>query len=121
MPRTLIAAFTPPGPFPGSVGAGSLTVAPTPADTTNYNKTPLTGREVLIAINTTGSAHNVTVTSAPDEKGRTEDITSYSLEALEVMVFDFHGGINGWQQSDGNLYYQADNAGVLFIVLQLNE
>jgi hypothetical protein len=45
-----------------------------------------TGRELLLVQNTTAGALTITVTSTPDDKGRSGDITSYSVGANGFSV-----------------------------------
>lgn len=119
MARTNIATQVPVGPFPagGAVSAGALKVNFAAADVSNHNKSSFTGKEILLVWNTDTGAHNLTLTSAPDEHGRSSDIASYSIPAGEVHAFSFRGGAVGWQQSDGNVYYQADDVSVKFAVI----
>jgi hypothetical protein len=85
----------------------------------------LTGNEIVIALNTdTGATHTVTVTSAPDAEGRTSDITA---DIVPVCVGTTPGvrvyqrfPLNGYLQTDGSLYFEANSALIKFIVLQLN-
>src|ERR1041385_6952722 len=102
MARTNIGAQTPVGPFPagGSVSAGALKINFTAADVSNHNKAPYTGKEVLLVWNTDSGSPNLTLTSAPDEHGRSGDITSYAVPAGEIHEFSFRQGASGWQQSD---------------------
>jgi hypothetical protein len=119
MARTKLTPVTPLGPYIASAGSGALDLTETAADTTNLNAFPITGREILIAHNTDTAAHTITLTTAPDEKGRTDDIATYSIAAGKVSCFNYRGGLNGWQQSDGNAYLQASDPTVKFCVLLL--
>jgi hypothetical protein len=91
------------------------------ADTTDSESVPLTGAELVIAHNTdTTDAHTVTISSiASDDLGRTGDI-SYSLGADEYAVFGPFG-LDGWRQSDGDLYFAAAAADVKFAVVEITE
>jgi hypothetical protein len=122
MPRTNIAAQTPVGPFPagGAVSAAALKITLTAADTSNQNKAPFSGKDVLLAYNSDTGSHTITITSAPDEHGRSADISSYSIPAGEIHMFSFRQGGAGWQQADGNIYFQANDATVKFAVLAIN-
>ena len=89
------------------------------ADASLKNYTPLTGREFLVAWNTDGATpYTVTVSSVANPKGRTRDITAYSLAAGEKAVSPVFP-LTGWQQTDGNLYFEANNAAVKFAVCRL--
>lgn len=122
MPRTSINPITPMGSRPTlPLSAGSATFAPTAADVANQNAAAFSGttaRLLVIAQNTDATPRNVTITSAPDGLNRTGDITTYSLAAAGIAVFGPFER-NGWQQSDLNLYFSADNALVKFIVIPL--
>jgi hypothetical protein len=114
----MINAQTPLGPYPGTVGAGALAITMTAADTTNNNAFALSGKEVLIVENSGASPYTLTIHSTPDASGRTGDITTYSIAANSVAAFNFRGGVQGWQQSDGNCYIDGSNAALLFAVLR---
>lgn len=87
------------------------------ADTTNNNETPLTGKEQIFARNTGGSAHSVTITSTNDALGRMGNITE-SLAAGEMKRYGPFSLDKGWIQTDGKLYFQADDAEVEFAVVR---
>lgn len=118
MPRTAVTPFTPLGPYPagGTVSALALDVAWTAADVGNSNKCIYTGKEVLLVWNTDASGHHFTLTSEPDEHGRSADITSYAIAAATVSMFNLRAGLAGWLQADGNFYFSADNALVKFAI-----
>ena len=119
MSRTALTPHTPVGPYPTSVGAAALNIAETASDASNGNYVAnMTGREVVIARNTDSGAQTVTFTSAPDEKGRTSDITAYSIGAGLIAYFSFRGGTTGWQQSNGQLYIDTSSALVKLTCLQ---
>lgn len=119
MPRVTIAAQTPVGPHPSlPVAANALDLAFTAADATNKQQTPLTGPVLLLWRNTGVGARTVTITSAPDGKKRTGDITAFSVGAGESGGF-LISNTEGWLQSDGNLYYEAEHAEVVFAVVKL--
>lgn len=92
----------------------------TAADTSNKNSFPLTGREVVIAHNTGASAYTVTITSVDDRYGRSEDISAESIAAGDIRVYGPGLALEGWQQTDGSLYLEANNAAVKFGVLRLS-
>jgi hypothetical protein len=112
MSFTAIAPVTPVGPYPagGVVGATALNLVETACDTVNGNSFIMTGHEVLLLHNTDASAHTVTLSSASDSKGRSGDITTYSIPANTIAVFDFRGGLEGWQQSDGTVHFTGVSA-----------
>lgn len=121
MARTNITAHAPLGPYPagGSVAPGALDVTKTAADVSNKNSFTATGAEVLYAENTDTVTHTITITSTPDERNRTADVTAYTLAANGgVSRFDFRGGLVGWKQNDGKVYFEANDATVKFWVEQ---
>lgn len=110
LPKTLI---------PSDVGlTAGTTIVFTAADVPNLNSFPLTGSELIIARNSDTASHNVTVSSAPDASGRKQDIALDPIPAGGFKVYARTPAV-GWRQSDGNLYLAADNALVLFAILQL--
>lgn len=119
MARTLLAATAikkVKGPNPGTVIAGDLTVAPAAADVANGNNYVPATNDVLHAINTHASSpFTITLTSAPDERGRTGDIATYNLVAGDVITFNY-GDLIGWLQSDGTIWINAANAAIKFWV-----
>jgi hypothetical protein len=121
MARTNISTQSPLGPYPagGSVSAAALDLAWTAADATNHNKFKFSGSDVVLVWNTDSGSHNLALTSAPDEHGRSADIASYAVGAGKISLFDFRNGAAGWKQSDGNVYLQADDATVKFAVLSI--
>lgn len=122
MARTNIADQTPVGPYPagGTVSAGALDLVWTAADTSNDNEALLSGKEVLLVWNTDTASHNLTITSAPDEHGRSSNIASYAVGAGVISAFSFRGGNAGWLQSDGHAYFQGDSAMLKFAILTIN-
>lgn len=120
MPRTSIAVVTPKGPYPDfPIAALSMSAAGVAADVANKNQFPYSGREIIIARNSGGTANTVTLTSNPDEHGRSGDITAYSIPAGDVFVFNAIGGLDGWKQADGMFYLEASNVAVLFTIVSL--
>lgn len=108
------------GPFPSlPVSANALDITFAAADATNKEQFALTGREILVAQNTGAGARTITITSVADNKGRTGDISTYSIGAGETAVFSFFGDVTGWLQSDGMVYIEAEHAEVEWAVLRL--
>lgn len=120
MPRTTITPITPLGPYPSlPVAANALDIAYTAADVANKNQVLFNGPKLILARNSHATMpYTVTLTSKVDSRNRGGDITTYSLEAGDVMAFKIDNA-EGWQQSDGYLYFEASNASVLFAVLNL--
>jgi len=93
----------------------------TAGDVANGNDFACTGRELILVQNTDGATpYYVTISSVVDEKGRTEDIDEYSLAAGDFARFSV-GLTNskGWQQSDGKINIDVENAAVEIAVLRL--
>ena len=122
MSRTNIAVQAPVGPYPagGVVSALALDLAWTAADVSNHNEFLFSGKEILLVWNTDTASHNLTLTSAPDEHGRTADVTTYAVAAGVISAFSFRGGSAGWLESDGHVYMQGDNAMLKFAILSPN-
>ena len=121
MARTTIAPIAGPGPY--ATSGVEIQAAATAADVANGNTTPHGGRGLLlIAFNTDGAnPHHVTVTSTPDERGRTGDVTADTVAASSAKVYGPFP-TNGWKQAtDGGLYFSADSATVHFAVIQLDQ
>lgn len=106
------------GPF-DAVTAGSLHFTWT-AGVTGGDTVTLTGREIILAWNSGASPYTVGFTSQVDEKGRTGDITAYSLAAGEFMCFT--GGLTnspGWKPSSQLITITPSNVAVKWAVLKL--
>lgn len=116
-----MAALTPvviKGPFEAIAANGAdFTFA---AGATTTDTFACTGRQILLAFNSGGSDYTVTISSVDDEKGRSEDITTYSLAAGEYAVFGV-GLTNeqGWKQTNGTIIVDVENAAVKWAVLTL--
>jgi hypothetical protein len=117
--RVAIAAQDALGAFPTiPLTVTSADLIETAADATLKQSTVLTGRELIIAHNTGAGARTVTFTSVADERGRTGDITTYSIGAGKIAVFGPFTRA-GWMQSGGLIYYEAEHAEVKFGVIRL--
>lgn len=120
MSRTTLTPVTPLGPFPAlPISANGLDLTFTAADVTNKNQVNFNGPKLILARNSDATTpYTVTLTSKVDNRNRTGDVTTYSLEAGDIMAFRIDNA-EGWQQSDGYLYLEASNASVLFCVINL--
>lgn len=121
MPRLAVTPKVLPGPYPTlQPGAGTLTVteaAPgVAADGISFPIVP--GKQVLIARNTNAGAQTVTITSVVDARGRSGDITTYSIAAGGIAAFGPFE-YEGWRQSDGSVWAVGSHIDVKFVVLQL--
>jgi hypothetical protein len=119
MSRTALTAQTLKGPYPvgGTVSATQLDVTEAASDASNGNSFPFSGKEVLLLHNTDSGAQTVDLTSASDARGRSADIAGYSIGAGKIAMFDFRGGLDGWLQVDGNVYFKTSSALVKAAVL----
>ena len=118
MARTLLTPIAIKGPYPGTAGALALDFAFTAADVANGNAFKLTGKEILL-VSCPAVGYTITLTSVADNRKRTADITAYAVGIGLYSAFNFLGGLEGWLQTDGNVYIAGSNAGILFAVLQL--
>jgi len=120
MARVTMTAVTPLGPYiTGQPAANALDLTFTAADATNKQQVAFNGPKLILARNGHATtAYTVTLTSKADNRGRSQDVTTYSLEAGDVMAFKIDSA-EGWQQTDGYLYFEASNASVLFCVVNL--
>lgn len=101
--------------------AGDLLV-PMACDTVNTNSLVITGREVLIAVNTDTVPHTFTLTSIADHLGRTGDITTYSVPAMAANVPGVAAiqlsQLEGWKQADSTVTATSSHADLTFGVLR---
>jgi len=114
VPQTILAPFAAVG-----VGAADFTFAA--GTLTDGDTFVCTGREILLVTNTeVADAKTITITSVDDEKGRSEDITTYSLAAGDFAVFGV-GLTNdiGWKSSAGTIRITVSAASVKVAVLRL--
>jgi hypothetical protein len=78
-----------------------------------------TGREIILVQNANVGAQTVTVSSVADPNmKRTGDITTYSVGASEFACFGPFP-VDGWRQTDGNMYLAATATDVKFAILRL--
>lgn len=120
MARTSITPVSVIGPYPAlQPAANALDITLTAADVANKNQAAVAGsRQILLAFNSGVGAHTVTISSAADDKNRSGDITVYSVGASELMAFTLKSP--GWRQSDGKLYFEANDAEVKFAVINID-
>lgn len=114
MARTAITAIAVPSAYTGGV-VGTFTAL----DPANKNSLRITGQEILIFNNTNVGAQSITISSVADEYGRTKDVTK-SMDASSYYVFGGRGcPLEGYQQADGCLYFEAASADVKVMALTL--
>jgi hypothetical protein len=107
-------------PF-AAVGAGAADFTFAASTLTDGDTFVCTGREILIVTNTeVADAKTITITSVDDEKGRSEDITTYSLAAGDFAVFGV-GLTNsqGWKAAAGTIRITCSAVTVKVAVLRL--
>ena len=108
------------GPFE-SVAADAADVTMTAAST-GADVFPCTGREIILVQNSHATnPYTVTISSQVDEKGRTGDITTYSLAAGEIAAFGV-GLTNspGWKNtSTGQITITGSNAAIKIGIIKL--
>ena len=119
MAETAVTVQSLTAPF-AAVTAGSADFVFAASDSVNGNSFVCTGRELLLMENDSGGALTVTITSVDDEKGRSEDITAYSLADGDRAVFGI-GLTNekGWKTSSGLCIFTASAVGLKYAVLRL--
>jgi hypothetical protein len=119
MAETVLTVQDVKGPFE-TIAANGADFTFAAADTSNGNEFVCTGRDLVLVYNSGGSTYTVTITSAADEKGRSGDITTYSLSTLEFAVFGVGlTNAKGWKQTDGTIVLTASNAAVKFAILRM--
>ena len=116
MARQTVTVTTMLGAYGDYSVANAADIVWTQADTSNYEEFLMREGDILLVKNTGGSAYTFTVTSV-DLFGRTGDVSAYSVGAGEQAAF---GPLKfaGWKQSDGKLYFQANNTAIYFGVLR---
>ena len=119
MAITPITIQTVEGPF-AEIAAGEADVTLAAGDAVNGNSMAVTGKEVLLAHNSSGGALTMTITSVIDEKNRTKHITDYSLAAGDYAVFLVGMTMSkGWKQTDGTILVDVAAADILLAALKL--
>jgi len=106
-------------PFPVTpLTANSADIVFTALTVTEGDTFVCTGREVILIKNGTGT-NTLTISSSDDEKGRAEDITSYSLAAGDFAMFG-QGLTNsqGWK-TGGKIKMTPSSAEIKAAVLRL--
>ena len=119
MARQSHTALSAVGPKTNAYSADAANLTMTAADTSNNEQVTHTGKILLFAHNTGASARTITISSLADERGRTGNITTYASAAGEYHVFGPFD-LEGWEQTDGKLYFQGSHAEVKFGVVDLS-
>lgn len=120
MARAAVTPVSVIAPF-AAVGAGLADFTFQAANATDKEYFVCTGRELVIAYNSDPTnPYTVTITSVDDEKGRSEDIATYSMAAGDYAVFGVGlTNTKGWKQTSGQVYLEASNAAIKFAVLRM--
>lgn len=119
MARTAITVQDVVGPFT-AVTAGDLDVTFGASDAANGNTIASNGRVLIIAENTDVGAQTITIDSVADEKGREDDITTYSMAADDFIAVAV--GLTtsqGWLQSGSVIHIDTSDNGVEVCALRL--
>lgn len=115
---TVITVQTVKGPF-DTIAANGADFTFAAGTITDGDVFTCTGRELLLFYNTSGT-NTVTITATDNDKGRSEDITSYSLGAGEFAVFGV--GLTqkkGWMNSSKQIRLTVSSANITVAVLRL--
>ena len=100
----------------GSLAALSLDKTFTAADTSAGNSFLSSGRDLLIIYNSDGSAHDVTLHSAPDDEGRSVDVV-YNV-GIGVYSFIEINSASIFVQPNTNLVsFSCASSAVRFLVV----
>ena len=118
MPRITHTAQVPLGSIGDYTVADAADLTYLAADTSNFEQTLSTGKEMIIARNVDAAPHTVTVNSVNDPFNRTKDITAYSIGAGETAIFGPFDR-TGWRQTDANIYFEGDNVNIEFAVVRI--
>lgn len=115
MPRQTLVKTTAPGSYSGAWAA----VTWTPAIVADKEQIAITGRELLLIRNTSADTpYYVTIESVNDRFGREEDITQVDIAFGATVVWG-PVALEGWQQTDGFLYLEAENTAIEYAVVAL--
>jgi len=103
---------------PGFWSTTGLAVTMTVADVGAGNETAAVNDVLLIARNSHATnPFTVTITSAADQYGRLGNVAAQSLVAGEIRIFRLT--MHGWADVNGKYLFSANNAAILFGVVQL--
>lgn len=119
MPRILHTAIVPKGAYGDYSVANAADYTYLAADTSNKEEVVLTGKELLLVRNVHATTpFTITINSVDDQFNRKEDVTTYSLGALEFAMF---GPFlqPGWRQTNGKLNFEGSDVSIEFAVIKL--
>lgn len=104
---------------PGAYAAAAAAVTMTAANVSDKNQFRVAGADLIIVQNSGATQRTFTINSSADSIfRRTQDITAETIDAGVIKVF---GPVkpDGWIQSDGYVYLEANNADVKFGVVAM--
>lgn len=120
MARQTLTKQTSLGSYPTlPVAANAADLVWTAANATDKEEIVPSGNDLILVWNTdAANPYTVTFTSVKDEKNRTGDIGAYTLQANEIAAF---GPFKqpGWTQTNGKMYFEANNAAIKYAVIAL--
>lgn len=86
------------------------------ADTVNKERCKASGKPLIVAKNADSAVHTATVTSVADPHGRTRDAALGMASASYAVFGPF--ARSGWEQSTGEVFFEADSTQVSFFVVR---
>jgi hypothetical protein len=91
----------------------------TACDASNFNECDFTGREVIIAYNSSAdTAYDFTVESLASQRtGRTLNLVKEIPFGEHIVIGPL--GVDGFRQANGKLYFTAENAAILVGIVRL--
>ena len=102
----------------GNFAAAFKVLTMTAADTSNQNDFACSGDDLIVAWNSGASQHTITLTSVTYPPGRSGTITAETIEAGVIKIFGPMKA-EGWMQSDGKIYIEANHVEVKFGIIKL--
>lgn len=109
---------TPVGPYPSSVSTDEMKITWSVAAGSGATETiRATGRELLLMLNTAGTAKDVTLYAQADPMNRDNDITGYSIGAGEYAAFAFTNTV-GWRDATGEIVVEAESTDIWFAAIR---
>ncbi len=115
MARTVFTPQAIVGPYPANFLMSTLTW--TLADISNQNRFLLTGREIILARNDDVAEKNVTLTSIAGGTNKRVGNVTKAMAASSYAAFSA-SELDGWIQSDGYFYLEADDADIFFAIIR---
>jgi hypothetical protein len=101
---------------PGSYATAAVEATWTDGDAVNNLQSVFTGGEIVLVHNTDSGSHTATIQSVGDTFGREGDLVM-AVPAGEIHLAGPFRRL-GWQQSDGKLYIDTDDATLKVLVIR---